>query len=137
MVKNIVKCEKMLMLKSLPAVKEDLELQYDLRDTLSFYRQGCVGMAANMIGILKRIIIFINEKEESVVMFNPVILAASGEYEVEEGCLCLANTRRTKRYRKIKVEYRDREFKKRVQTYTGFTAQIIQHEIDHCDGILI
>lgn len=85
MVKNIVKCEKMLILKSLPAVKEDLELQYDLRDTLSFYRQGCVGMAANMIGILKRIIIFINEKEESVVMFNPVILAASGEYEVEEG----------------------------------------------------
>lgn len=70
-------------------------------------------MAANMIGILKRIIIFINEKEESVVMFNPVILAASGEYEVEEGCLCLANTRRTKRYRKIKVEYRDREFKKK------------------------
>ncbi len=137
MVKNIVKNEKLLGIKSLPATIEDLDIQQDLIDTLKFHHQGCVGMAANMIGILKRIIIFENEHQEYMVMFNPVILDKSDEYETEEGCLSLLGIRKTKRYKRIKVKYQDKDFKKRIKTFTGFTAQIIQHEIDHCDGILI
>jgi peptide deformylase len=105
-------------------------------DTLAAHREGCVGMAANMIGVRKRIIIFDNDGTD-MVMFNPVILKAEGQYETEEGCLSLSGTRKTKRFQKIKVQYQNESFQTRLKTFEGWTAQIIQHEIDHCDGILI
>lgn len=108
----------------------------DLLDTLEFHRDRCVGMAANMIGVRKRIIVF-DDSGKQRVMFNPEIVESEGEYEAEEGCLSLKGVRRTRRYRRITVLYRDRDFVEHKERFAGFTAQIIQHEIDHCDGILI
>ena len=115
--------------KSAPATVMDLPVAQDLRDTLIAHRDGCVGMAANMIGVAKRIIIF-DDNGSATVMFNPEIVKCSGAYEAEEGCLSLTGTRKAKRYRSIKVQYQNEQFQTRVKTYTGFTAQIIQHEID-------
>lgn len=137
MIRNIMKDEKILMIKSTPVTKEDVYLYNDLMDTLKFNRTKCVGMAANMIGVSKRAIIFEDEDKSYVVMFNPTIIKYSDEYEAEEGCLSLIGVRKTKRYKKIKVEYYTKDFKKKIKTYTGFTAQIIQHEIDHLEGIII
>ena len=136
MVKPIVKDPIFLAQKSAPATVLDLPVAQDLRDTLAAHRDGCVGMAANMIGAAKRIIIFDDNGIPSV-MFNPEIVKQSGPYEAEEGCLSFSGTRKAKRYRSIKVRYRNERFETRLRTYTGWTAQIIQHEIDHCNGVLI
>ncbi len=136
MVKPIVKDPIFLARKSAPAVPEDAQAAQDLRDTLEAHWEGCVGMAANMIGVNKRIIIF-DDGGKATVMFNPEILRRNEPFEAEEGCLSLSGTRKTKRYRSIKVRYQNELFQQRIKTYTGWTAQIIQHEIDHCDGILI
>lgn len=137
MVRELVHDPILLARKSTPATKEDLDTARDLLDTLMFHRDGCVGMAANMIGVTKRIIVFDNEGSY-MTMLNPVILKASEEYETEEGCLSLLGAmRKTKRFRKIKVEFETLQFQKRIKTFTGWTAQIIQHEVDHCNGILI
>ena len=125
-----------LGVKSVPATQDDLQVAQDLLDTLAAHREGCVGMAANMIGVRKRIIIFDNDGTD-MIMFNPVILKAEGQYETEEGCLSLSGTRKTKRFQKIKVQYQNAAFQTRIKTFSGWTAQIIQHEIDHCEGILI
>ena len=117
--------------------KEDSYIISDLKDTLKFHSNGCVGMAANMIGYNKRCIIYINEKEEMEIMINPIIIKKEMEYEALEGCLSLEGVRKTKRYKKIKVSYYTKDFKERIKTYTGFTAEIIQHEIDHLEGIII
>ena len=108
----------------------------DLLDTLIAHKDGCVGMAANMIGIAKRIIAFDNEGSYTV-MFNPEIIRQSGAYDAEEGCLSLSGMRKTKRWQSIKVKYQNEQFQVRMKTFTGWTAEIIQHEIDHCNGILI
>ena len=127
----------LLARKSEPAAREDLDTARDLLDTLKAHRESCVGMAANMIGVYKNIIVFDNEGSY-ITMLNPKILKASDEYETEEGCLSLlGGPRKTKRFRKIKVEYQTLELQTRLKTFTGWTAQIIQHEIDHCSGILI
>ena len=136
MIRPIMKDPIFLGRKSAPATAEDLYLAGDLRDTLSAHREGCVGMAANMIGVRKRVIVFDNEGTD-MVMFNPVILKGEGVYDTEEGCLSLPGIRKTKRFQKIKVQYQTAAFQTRIKTFTGWTAQIIQHEIDHCDGILI
>ena len=122
--------------KSVPATAEDLPVAQDLLDTLTAHRDGCVGMAANMIGVAKRIIAFDNNGSY-MVMLNPEIVKASGPYEAEEGCLSLTGVRKTKRYRSIKVRYQNEAMQVRLKTFTDFTAQIIQHEIDHCNGVLI
>ena len=136
MVRPIMKDPIFLAQPSAPATAEDLPVGQDLLDTLAAHADGCVGMAANMIGVCKRIIAFDNEGA-CMVMFNPVIMKQSGPYDAEEGCLSLPGRRETKRYRSIKVEYQNEAFQTRWKTFTGFSAQIIQHEIDHCDGILI
>lgn len=136
MVKPIMKDPVFLAQKSLPAGAEDAAVAQDLLDTLAAHRAGCVGMAANMIGVLKRIIVF-DDNGTDTVMLNPVIVRCSTPYETEEGCLSLTGIRKTKRYQSIKVEYQNLQMQKRLKTYTGWTAQIIQHEIDHCNGILI
>ena len=136
MIKPIMKDPLFLARKSAPATKEDLYIVQDLRDTLEANKSGCVGMAANMIGELKRIIIFDNNGKADI-MINPEIIRFSDSYETEEGCLSLTGTRTTKRYKTIKVQYQNEAFQTRIKTYTGWTAQIIQHEIDHCNGILI
>ena len=137
MVRELVHDPILLARVSEPAVKEDWSIAQDLLETLIFHEKGCVGMAANMIGVCKRIIAF-NDNGEYKIMFNPQIVKSSGEYETEEGCLSLlGGPRKTKRYEKIKVEFQTTDMKVRLKTYTGFTAQIIQHEIDHCNGILI
>ena len=136
MIKPIVKDPIFLAQKSAPATVMDLPVARDLRDTLLAHRDGCVGMAANMIGTAKRIIIF-DDNGTATVMFNPEIVKKSGPYEAEEGCLSLSGTRKTRRYRSIKVQYQNERFETRMKTYTGWTAQIIQHEIDHCCGVLI
>ena len=123
--------------KSAPATAEDLEVARDLLDTLAAHRGGCVGMAANMIGVAKRIIVFDNAGSY-MTMLNPEILRAEGEYETQEGCLSLlGGPRKCKRYQKIKVRYQNPDMQVRLKTFTGWTAQIIQHEVDHCNGILI
>ena len=122
--------------KSDPADESDKPVITDLLDTLRANLDGCVGMAANMIGIRKRIIVFYKGSRQ-MVMVNPEITAKFGEYETEEGCLSLSGVRKTKRYRKITVKFQDQDFKSHTGTYDGFTAQIIQHELDHCEGILI
>ncbi|MBE6137419.1 MAG: peptide deformylase [Erysipelotrichaceae bacterium] len=137
MVKNIVRDRLLLAIKSVDATIDDLYLANDLIDTLKFNRSRCVGMAANMIGVSKKVIIFEDENKNYVVMFNPIIIKKEMEYETEEGCLSLEGVRPTKRYKKIKVEYLDFEFRKRNKSYSGFTAQIIQHEMDHLEGIII
>lgn len=136
MIRPIMKDQFFLSRKSQPATKEDLPIAQDLIDTLLAHRQECVGMAANMIGVLKRIIIFDNNGT-ATVMFNPEITAKSSPYETEEGCLSLQGKRNTTRYSTIKVRYQDLSFRSKVSSFSGWTAQIIQHEIDHCDGILI
>ena len=137
MVKEIVHDPILLAKKSVPAAKEDLPVVQDLLDTLEAHKDGCVGMAANMIGVHKRIIAFDNEGCY-MAMLNPEIVKAAEEYETEEGCLSLlGGPRKTKRYRKIKVRYQTEQLQVRLKTFTDWTAQIIQHEIDHCNGILI
>ena len=137
MVRELVHDPILLAQPSAPAGKEDWAIAQDLLETLIFHEKGCVGMAANMIGVHKRIIAFNNEGKYEV-MFNPKIVKSSGEYETKEGCLSLlGDPRPTKRFQKIKVEYQTQDMKVRLKTYQGFTAQIIQHEIDHCNGILI
>ena len=137
MVKELVHDPILLARKSAPAGAEDLETARDLLDTLTAHKEGCVGMAANMIGVCKRIIVFDNEGTY-MTMLNPEILSCSGVYETEEGCLSLlGGPRKTKRFRKIKVRYQNLQLQTRIKTFTGWTAQIIQHEIDHCNGILI
>ena len=137
MVKELMHDPIFLARKSVSATAEDLETARDLMDTLLAHRDTCVGMAANMIGVCKRIIVFDNGGSP-MLMFNPEILKASGEYETEEGCLSLlGGPRKTKRFRKIKVRYQTEKMEVRLKTFEGWTAQIIQHEIDHCNGILI
>ena len=137
MVKELMHDPVFLAGKSERAGKEDLQTARDLLDTLTAHKDTCVGMAANMIGGRKRIIAFDNQGEY-MLMLNPEIVKSSGEYETEEGCLSLlGGTRKTKRFEKIKVRYETTDFQVRMKTFTGWTAQIIQHEIDHCNGILI
>ena len=136
MIQPIMKDPIFLAQKSVPATKEDLPVAQDLLDTLTAHKDGCVGMAANMIGVSKRIIAFDNEGKY-MVMFNPEIVKRSEPYEAEEGCLSLTGTRKAKRYRSIKVQYQNDQFQTRLKAFTGWTAQIIQHEIDHCNGVLI
>ena len=136
MERPIMKDPIFLAQKSAPATAEDLSVAEDLLQTLAAHRDGCVGMAANMIGVAKRIIVFDNEGKY-MTMFNPEIVKSAGPYEAEEGCLSLTGVRKTKRYRTIKVRYQNERFQVRLQTFSGWTAQIIQHEIDHCNGILI
>ena len=119
-----------------PATSEDLPVAADLLETLKHHQDGCVGMAANMIGVNKRIIAFDNEGSY-MVMFNPEIIKKSDPYTAQEGCLSLSGVRAAKRWRCIKVRWQNERFETRLKTFTGWTAQIIQHEIDHCDGILI
>ena len=137
MVKELMHDPIFLAQKSAIATKDDLTVARDLLDTLAAHRETCVGMAANMIGVRKRIIAFDNEGSY-MVMLNPEIVKQSGEYATEESCLSLlGGPRETKRYRKIKVQYQTLDFQTRLKSFEGWTAQIIQHEIDHCNGILI
>ncbi len=136
MVKEIMRDPFFLAQKSVPATKDDLQVGRDLMDTLKAHREGCVGMAANMIGVKKNIII-VNMGFVDVVMFNPVIISKKGPYQTEEGCLSLVGVRKTTRYQDIEVEYYDFAWKKQRQKLSGWTAQIAQHEIDHCNGIVI
>ncbi len=136
MIKEINRDIFILSQKSVPATENDRQTGEDLLETLIANSERCVGMAANMIGVPKNIIA-INDNNNYTVMYNPEILKADKEYETEEGCLSLDGVRKTKRYRKIKVRYLDKDFKIKIKTYDGFTAQIIQHEIDHLSGIII
>ena len=137
MVKELMHDPVFLAMKSEPATKEDLQIAQDLLDTLTAHKDACVGMAANMIGLRKRIIVFDNEGAY-MTMFNPQILKMSEPYDTEEGCLSLlGGPRPCKRYKTIKVQWQNEKFQTRVKTFTGWPAQIIQHEIDHCNGILI
>ena len=136
MVKELMHDPLFLAEKSEKAVKEDIQTARDLPDTLKAHRETCVGMAANMIGVKKNIIAFDNNGTY-MVMFNPEIVKCVQPYEAEEGCLSLSGIRRTKRYRSIKVRYQNEDFAVRLKTFTDWTAQIIQHEIDHCNGVLI
>ncbi len=136
MVREICKDELFLSIKSQPACAEDLDIARDLLETLIAHQDGCVGMAANMIGVSKRIIAF-EDGDDYRVMFNPEIVKHADPYETEEGCLSLTGTRKTRRWKSIKVQYQTEQFQTRLKTFTGWTAQIIQHEIDHCNGIII
>ena len=136
MIKPIVKDTFFLSQKSEDATKADLPLAKDMQDTLSANTGRCVGMAGNMIGVRKRVIV-VHVDGKNVVMFNPVITAKAGPYEAEEGCLSLVGTRKTTRHETVEVEYRDVRWNKRKGRFSGFTAQIIQHEVDHLGGILI
>ena len=136
MIREIMRDEAFLAQKAEPAAPEDLPVAQDLLDTLAANKERCVGMAANMIGINKRIIVFDNEGTY-MVMFNPEIIKRSGPYQTEEGCLSLDGTRPAKRWQSIKVRYQNEKFQERFKTFTGWTAQIIQHEVDHCEGIII
>lgn len=136
MICQICRDEAFLAQKAKPAVPEDASVAQNLLDTLKANKKGCVGMAANMIGVNKRIIAFDNNGKY-MLMFNPVILSKSDGYVAEEGCLSLEGSRLTKRFKKITVQWQDESFKIRTALFTDWTAQIIQHEIDHCDGILV
>ncbi|MBQ7867894.1 MAG: peptide deformylase [Clostridia bacterium] len=136
MVREIVKDKLFLQIKSSPAVTGDEILLDDLMDTLRANSERCVGMAGNMIGVSKRIIAFY-AGPFVIGMLNPKLISKSGPYETEEGCLSLDGTRKTIRYETIEVEYEDRQFQRKKMKYSGWTAQIIQHEIDHLEGILI
>jgi len=137
MVKEIVHDPILLGVKATPASKEDLQTARDLLDTLKAHKETCVGMAANMIGVPKRIIAFDNNGEY-MLMLNPQLVKCAGEYETEESCLSLlGGPRKTKRYQKIKVQYQTIDFQTRLKSFDGWTAQIIQHELDHLEGILI
>ena len=136
MIRKICKDKAFLAHKAESAAADDLCTAHDLLDTLIAHKDGCVGMAANMIGVNKRIIAF-ECSGSYTVMFNPVIIRRSGAYEAEEGCLSLSGTRKTMRFQSIKVQWQNEKFQTRLKTFTGWTAEIIQHEIDHCEGILI
>lgn len=136
MIRPIMKNVLVLQNPSTPASETDLPVAYDLLETLAAHSHECVGMAANMIGVLKRIIAIDNDGSY-LAMLNPRIISHAGEYLAEEGCLSLSGTRTATRYRTIKVSYQDLDMKPHTKSFTGFTAQIIQHELDHCDGILI
>lgn len=136
MIQQIMRDEAFLAQKAVPATQADLPVAQDLLDTLTAHKDGCVGMAANMIGVNKRIIAFDNEGIY-MVLFNPQIIKRAGPYEAEEGCLSLTGTRKAKRWNSIKVQYQNEQFQTRFKTFTGWPAQIIQHEVDHCEGILI
>ena len=136
MIRDICKDEAFLAQKAEPATPDDLQVATDLLETLEHHKEGCVGMAANMIGGNKRIIAFDNEGTY-MAMFNPEIIKKSGPYDTVEGCLSLTGTRPTKRWQSIKVRWQNEKFQERLKTFTGWTAQIIQHEIDHCEGIII
>ena len=141
MVKELIHDPIFLARKSEFATKDDLQVAEDLLDTLMAHKDSCVGMAANMIGVRKRIIAFLDESGRTptyTVMFNPEIIKKDGAYNTEEGCLSLlGGPRPCKRYKSIKVKYQTLELQTRIKIYTGWTAQIIQHEVDHCDGVLI
>ncbi len=141
MIKDLMHDPFFLAGKSELATKEDLQTARDLLDTLTAHKEYCVGMAANMIGVKKRIIAFLDESGKSpsyTVMLNPEIIKKDGIYDTAEGCLSLlGDPRPCKRYKSIKVQYQTLEMQIRVKTYTGWTAQIIQHEVDHCNGVLI
>ena len=136
MIRPIMRDPLFLARKSAPAAEEDIQIAQDLLETLEAHKDGCVGMAANMIGVLKRIIVF-DDAGKYKVMFNPEIIKSSGQYDTEEGCLSLDGVRPVKRFQSIKVKYQNEKFQNRIKTYHGWTAQIIQHEIDHCNGVLI
>ena len=137
MVRNVIHDPILLAAKSEPATADDVQTARDLLDTLTANKDACVGMAANMIGVRKRIIVFDNEGEY-MTMFNPVILRMADPYDTEEGCLSLlGGPRKCRRYQTVKVQWQNEKFQTRIKTFTGWTAQIIQHEIDHCNGILI
>ncbi len=137
MIRELVHDPLFLSVKSTPATGDDIQIAKDLLETLIAHREGCVGMAANMIGVSKCIIAFDNDGEY-MVMYNPVILKKDGAYNTEEGCLSLlGGPRPCKRYKTIKVQWQNEKMQTRIKTFTGFPAQIIQHEIDHCNGILI
>ena len=136
MIRDICKDETFLSQKAEPATPDDLPIAADLLETLEHHKAGCVGMAANMIGVNKRIIAFDNEGTY-MVMFNPELVKKSGPYDAEEGCLSLTGTRPAKRWQSIKVRWQNEQFQVRLKTFTGWTAQIIQHELDHCEGIII
>ena len=137
MIKEVIHDPILLGVKSETAIKEDVQVAQDLLDTLTAHKDSCVGMAANMIGVRKRIIVFDNEGTY-MTMFNPEIIKKSAPYDAEEGCLSLlGGHRKCKRYQTIKVQWQNAEFQTRIKTFTGWTAQIIQHEVDHCNGVLI
>ena len=137
MVRELIHDPFFLGIKSKHATKDDASIARDLLDTLTAHRETCVGMAANMIGKAVRIIVFIDGAKPSL-MFNPEIISKAAPYETEEGCLSLLGApRKTTRYKTIRVKYQDDKFQWKTKSYSGFTAQIIQHEIDHCNGILI
>ena len=136
MVREIMRDEAFLFQRAELASPEDLEVARDLLDTLAAHREGCVGMAANMIGVNKRVIVFDNEGTDTV-LFNPEVVKKSGPFQTEEGCLSLPGIRKVRRWKSIKVRYQNKKFQLRFKTFTGWTAQIIQHEIDHCEGVLI
>ena len=136
MIRDICRDEFFLAQRSEPATPEDLPVAADLLDTLKHHRDECVGMAANMIGVSRRIIAF-DDGGTYMVMFDPEIVKRSGPYEAEEGCLSLTGIRRARRWQTIKVRWKNEKFQERLKTFTGWTAQIIQHEIDHCEGIII
>ena len=136
MIRDVMHDPIFLSRKSAPATAEDLPVAQDLLDTLQANAAGCVGMAANMIGVSKRIIAF-DCDGRYMLMLNPEIIKASGPYEAEEGCLSLPGSRKTTRYQHIKVRYQNEQMQLRLKSFEGWTAQIIQHEVDHCNGILI
>ena len=136
MIQNIMRDPIFLAQKAADAAPEDRSVGQDLLDTLKANADRCVGMAANMIGVNKRIIAF-DCDGKYMLMFNPEIVKCDGAYPAEEGCLSLEGTRKTKRYQNIKVRYQNEQFQTRLKTFSGFTAQIIQHEIDHCNGKII
>ncbi|MDR1548048.1 MAG: peptide deformylase [Hungatella sp.] len=136
MIRSVMKDVVFLNQKSEPATEADKQVVRDLLDTLKANEVGCVGLAANMIGVKKRIIA-VSMGFANIAMINPVIVKKSGAYETEEGCLSLIGVRKTTRYMDIEVEFQDINFNKQCQKYSGWIAQIIQHEIDHCDGIVI
>lgn len=136
MIRPIVKNELLLRKPSEIATPHDLPTAKDLLDTFKAHRDECVGMAANMIGVFRRIIVF-DDGGEIAIMFNPEIIGTFGEYEALEGCLSLEGRRMTVRYRRIRVRYQDSKMTEHTKSFTGFTAQVVQHEIDHCDGIVI
>ncbi|MBQ9208414.1 MAG: peptide deformylase [Oscillospiraceae bacterium] len=137
MVKELIHDPVILKVKARDASAEDLKAAADLAETLEYHKNGCVGMAANMIGVFKRIIVFYDDKK-IVTMFNPEIIAGYQPYETKEGCLSLiGEPRPVTRYKSIKVRYQDKYMKTHEKRYSGFTAQIIQHETDHCNGVLI
>lgn len=136
MIREICKDVLFLGRKAEAATPDDLSVAADLLETLAFHKEGCVGMAANMIGVNKRIIAFDNDGQY-MVMFNPEILRKSGPYDTEEGCLSLTGVRPVKRWKTIKVQWQNEQFQTRIKNFTGWTAEIIQHEIDHCEGIII